>query len=110
MPPPQARAKQQTQPRKRLGTHLNEADHHSILFNQLEKHSAKWRTIGRCLGFLPSKLDIIQAKPVLTNGAPNSWLEEILAQWLCSGTTMLETLRDALYEAGLGQTASDLHI
>ena len=97
-------------PPETLGTCLNEADHHSILFNQLAKHGAKWRTIGKCLGFLPSELDIIQAKPLLLYGAPNSWLVEILTQWLCSGTARLETLRDALYEAGLGQTASDLHI
>ena len=77
MPPPQ---KQQTEKPKTVGTCLNEADHHSILFNQLAKHSAKWRTIGRCLGFLPSKLDIIQAKPLLLEGAPSSWLEEILDQ------------------------------
>ena len=110
MPPPQAHAKQQTEKLKILGTCLNEAEHHSILFNKLEKHSAKWRTIGRCLGFLPSKLDIVQAKPLLLDGAPNSWLEEILAQWLHSGTATLEVLRDALYKAGLGQTATDLCI
>ena len=110
MPPPQAHAKQQTEKSKTLVTCLNEAEHHSILFNQLAKHSPNWRTIGRCLGFLPSKLNIIQAKPLLLDGAPDSWLEESFTQWLCSGTATLETLRDALYEAGLGQTASDLHI
>ena len=110
MPPPQAHAKQQTEKSKTLGTCLNEADHHSILFKQLAKHSAKWRTIGRCLGFHPSKLDIVQAKPTLFDSAPSSWLEDILAQWLCSGTAKLETLKDALYEAGLGQTASNLKI
>ena len=110
MPPPQAHAKQQTEKSKTLVTCLNEAEHHSILFNQLAKHSPNWRTIGRCLGFLPSKLNIIQAKPLLLDSAPDSWLEEVFTQWLCSGTATLETLRDALYEAGLGQTASDLHI
>ena len=110
MPPPQAHAKQQTEKSKTLVTCLNEAEHHSILFNQLTKHSPNWRTIGRCLGFLPSKLNIIQAKPLLLDGAPDSWLEEVFTQWLCSGTATLETLRDALYEAGLGQTASNLHI
>ena len=110
MPPPQAHAKQQTEKSKTLVTCLNEAEHHSILFNQLAKHSPNWRTIGRCLGYLPSKLNIIQAKPLLLDGAPDSWLEEVFTQWLCSGTATLETLRDALYEAGLGQTASNLHI
>jgi hypothetical protein len=112
MPLCQAQNTQQMQPvaPQILGTSLNEADHHAILFNQLVKHSAEWRSIGRCLRFLPSKLKIIQAKPLLLEGAPSSWLEEILAQWLCSGTATLETLRNALYEAGLGQTASNLHI
>ena len=110
MPPPQAQAKQHAQPPKTFGISLNEADHHSVLFNQLEKHSAKWRTIGRCLGFLPSKLDIIQAKPLLLDGAPSSWLEELLVQWLRLGDATLETLRNALYDAGLGKTAADLHI
>ena len=114
-PPPQTQTEQQTPPPKRIRTEgdatcLNEADHHSILFNQLEKHSTEWRTIGRCLGFLPSKLKVIQAKPLLLDSAPSSWLEEILVQWLCSGTATLETLRNALYEAELGQTASNLHI
>jgi hypothetical protein len=108
--PPQTLADQQMQPQKVQATSLNEADHHSVLFNQLEKHSTKWRTIGRCLGFLPSSLDIIEAKPHFLIGAPNRWLEEVLAQWLCSGTATLETLRNALHEAGFGQTASNLHI
>ena len=110
MPPPQTQAKQQMQSTKTFGTSLNEADHHSILFNQLEKHNTEWRSIGRCLGFLPSKLKNIQAKPLLLDSAPSSWLEEILMQWLRSGTATLETLRSALFEAGLGQTATNLHI
>ena len=110
MPPPQAHAKQQMQPPKTVGTSLNEANHHSILFCQLEKHSAKWRTIGRCLGFLPSMLDVIEANPLLLIGAPSRWLEKVLAEWLCSGTATLETLKNALYEAGFGETASNLHI
>ena len=110
MPSPQAYAKLKTQPIKTFGTCLNEANHRSILFNQLEKHSAKWRSIGKCLGFLPNKLNNIQDKPLLLDSAPSSWLEEILVQWLCSGTATLETLRNALYEAGLSQTASNLHI
>ena len=110
MPPPQARAEHQTETLETLGTCLNEADHHSILFNQLAKHSAEWRNIGRCLGFLPSHLDIIEARPLLMKTAPCSWLEAVLAQWLRSGEGKLETLRNALWEAGLGQTAYDLQI
>ena len=109
-PPPQALAKQQLEKPIAQGTCLNEAGHHSILFNQLKKHSADWRNIGRCLGFLPSHLDVIEAKPLLLKTAPNSWLEALLVQWLRSGEAKLEKLRDALWEAGLGQTASDLHI
>ena len=107
LPPPPAKKRKLSES---LGTYLNEADHHSILFNQLAKYSAEWRNIGRCLGFLPSHLDLIQAKPLLLNTAPSSWLEAVLAQWLCSGEGKLEILRAALREAGLGQTASNLHI
>jgi hypothetical protein len=77
MPPPPTLADQQMQPPKVLGTKLNEAEHHAVLFNQLEEHSADWRTIGRCLGFLPSKLKIIQAKPLLLDGAPSSSMARI---------------------------------
>ena len=107
MPPPLA-----TKPSEKSeahGTCLNEADHHRVLFKQLAKHSAEWRNIGRGLGFIPSDLDVIQAKPVLLDSAPSSWLEAMLAQWLCSGGR-LETLKCALWDAGLGQTASELRI
>ena len=108
MPPPHVYAKHQT---KTLGICLNEAEHHSVLFNQLAKHSAEWRNIGKCLGFPPSHLDGIQNNPLLLlSNAPSSWLEALLAQWLHSGEAKLERLRDALWEAGLGQTASDLHL
>ena len=107
LPPPPAKKRKLSES---LGTYLNEADHHSILFNQLAKHSAEWRNIGRCLGFLPSHLDIIEARPLLMKTAPNSWLDAVLAQWLRSGEGKLEILKAALREAGLGQTACDLHI
>ena len=110
MPPPQAHAKHQTEKPKAQRTCLSEADHYSILFKQLENHSAKWKTIGRCLGFQPSKLDIIQAKPSLFDCAPKSWLEELLVQWLRFEDATLDTLKSTLYDAGLGQTAADLHI
>ena len=77
-PPPQTHAKRQMQPTKTFGTSLNEADHHSILFNQPEKQvpdggllpSGSANTIGRCLGFLPSMLDVIEANPLLFVGTP----------------------------------------
>ena len=109
-PPPQAHTKQRNDQPRAHRTCLDEADHHTIVFKQLVKHSADWRNIGRCLGFLPSDLDVIEAKPLLLKTAPSSWLEALLVQWLHSGEAKLEKLRDALWEAGLGQTASDLHI
>ena len=110
MSPPQVHVKLQTEKQESCKTCLNEADHHSILFNQLANHSAEWRNIGRCLGFPPNRLDIIQANPLLLITAPSSWLDALLAQWLCSGEAKFEKLRDALLEAGLGQIASDLHL
>ena len=109
MPPPPATCTKPSEKSERHGTCINEADHHTVLFKQLAKHSAEWRNIGRGLGFIPSDLDVIQAKPLLLDSAPSSWLEAILAQWLRSGGR-LETLKCALREAGLGQTANDLHI
>ena len=85
MPPPQVHVKLQTEKQEICKTCLNEADYHSVLFNQLANHSAEWRNIGRCLGFLPSRLDVIEARPLLLKTAPSNWLDALLAQWLCSG-------------------------
>ena len=82
-----------------------------MLLEQLQIHSAKWREIGSYLGFRPSELDEIQARLLLLNGAPTSWLSAVLADWLqwapgdSRGSTSFATLEDlkaALNQAGLG--------
>ena len=99
-------------------TILNEHNH-SVLFKQLIKHSAKWRVIGSLLGFLPSELHNIEAKPSLNSSAPISWLSTMLSQWLqwapedSRGSTSFATLEDlkaALSQAELGAAAHDLGI
>ena len=87
------------------------------LLEKLVKHSAKWREIGLYLGFLPSELDNIQARPLLLATAPNSWLDAILTEWLqwapgdnreSTNFATLENLREALNKAGFHQTAQSL--
>ena len=99
-------------------TPLNQHNH-SVLFKQLQIHSAKWREIGLHLGFLPSELDEIQARPFLMSGAPKSWLSAMLADWLqwapgdsrgSKKFAMLEDLKVALQESGLANLAHDLGI
>ena len=99
-------------------TPLNQHNH-SVLFKQLQVHSAKWREIGLHLGFLPSELDEIQARPFLMSGAPKSWLSTMLADWLqwapgdsrgSKKFAMLEDLKVALQESGLANLAHDLGI
>ena len=92
---------------------------HSVLLEKLQTHSAKWKEIGTYLGFHPPKLDQIQARPLLLNGAPTSWLDAVLADWLqwipgdsrgSTGFATLEDLKVALNKAGLGVTANNLEI
>ena len=100
--------------------HTQLTEHHqSVLLKQLTKHSAKWKEIGSHLGFFSTELDGIQAKPLLLIDAPNSWLSEVLSEWLqwapgdSRGSTSfatLEGLKAALREAGLGVTAHDLSV
>ena len=99
-------------------TELSE-DHHSVLFKQLTNHSSKWRDIGLHLGFKSAELDVIQAKPLLLDSAPNSWLSKLLAEWLqwapgdsrgSTSSATLEGIKNALREAGLGAKADDLRI
>ena len=89
------------------------------MLKQLQTHSAKWREIGSSLGFVPSELDEIQARPFLLVTAPRSWLSAMLAQWLqwaprdTRGSTsfaMLEDLKSALCEVGLTDIAHNLGI
>jgi hypothetical protein len=99
-------------------TPLNQHNH-SVLFRQLQIHSAQWREIALCLGFLPSELDEIQARPFLLSGAPKSWLSKMLAEWLqwapgdsrgSKKFAMLEDLKCALSESGFSNLACDLGI
>ena len=94
-------------------TELSEQNH-SYLLEKLTKHSVEWKEIGSHLGFLPSELNNIQARPLLLSNAPNSWLSTMLAEWLqwapgdsrgSTSTATVDGLRDALNKAGLGETA-----
>ena len=99
-------------------TPLNEHNH-SVLLEQLHTHSAKWREIGESLGFRPSELDEIQARPPLWSGAPRSFLSAMLTDWLQwapgdgRGSTSFATLEDlkaAVGQIRLGATAYNLGI
>ena len=101
-----------TEPKEKELTRLSESNH-LVLYTKLKEHSAKWRDIGLHLGFRPSELDVIHAKPLLLSDAPNSWLEAILSQWLqwapgdqrgSTSYATLEQLIDALKEIGLSMT------
>ena len=91
----------------------------SSLFGTLSKHSAQWREIGLHLGFHPGKLDDIQARPLLLNNAPKSWLEAMLSEWLqwapgdsrgSKRYATLNSLRKALVMSGLREAAQTLNI
>ena len=100
---------------KVLQTHsrLSEDDHSDIYY-KLKHHSARWRDIGRALRFKEGEMNIIQSNPMLTASAPNSYLEEMLSQWLqwapgdgrgSTGFATKESLHAALLQANLGQLA-----
>ena len=89
-------------------------DDHADIYYKLEGHATKWRDIGRALGFTEGEMDNIQSRPLLMQLAPNSWLGEMLTQWLewapgdgrgSTGFATKETLRVALLKANLGQLA-----
>ena len=97
---------------------LNVKQHYSILHKQLIKYSNKWTEIASHLGFRPSEIENIQAKPLLLTDAPASWFRTMLEQWLqwapgdgreSNGFATLEDLKEALSQAGLGVAAHDLH-
>ena len=90
------------------------ASDYSDLYYKLEQHAAKWRDIGRALGFKEGEMDNIQSRPFLTMLAPNSWLGEMLTQWLqwapgdgrgSMGFATRDSLRAALLKTNLGQLA-----
>jgi hypothetical protein len=91
----------------------------SFLIQQLSSHAAKWREIGTHLFFKQAELDDIQARPLLLNGAPKSWLSALISDWMqwapgdSHGSTKranLEDLKFAVSEAGLGATAAKLSL
>ena len=95
---------------------LTESDM-AALYGRLDCHAHQWRDIATHLGFQQTELDIIQARPLLLQGAPQSWLRAILSEWLewapndsrgSSSFATLQALKDALSISGLGATASTL--
>ena len=95
------------------------SNHHETLLEQLTKHSCKWKSIGSKLGFHSYELDKIMAAPLLLKGAPTTWLNQLLTDWLewapgdGRGSTSFATLKGlkkALLKANLGATAHDLDI
>ena len=102
-----------TEPEEREVTRLSE-NSHSVLYQKLVEHCAKWREIGTHLGFRPSELQEIQSRPALYATAPKSLLSAMLADWLQwapgdqRGSTecaTLEGLSDALDKAKLSEAA-----
>ena len=90
---------------------------HSQLYQELAKHSPMWRDIGTYLGFHQSELEEIQARPLLLNTAPKSWLSAMLAEWLqwepgdergSTKAATIEELRGALDKAGLAAAAQSI--
>ena len=89
----------------------------TALIGKLEPHAHQWRDIAMHLGFQQTELDNIQARPLLLQGAPQSWLRAMLSEWLqwapndsrgSSSFATLQALKDALNKSGLGATASTL--
>ena len=52
------------------------------LMRLLWSYSDKWERIGLCLGFIQRELNIISGMPKLLVGAPVSYLQELLSQWV----------------------------
>ena len=94
-------------------TILSDKDHADI-YNKLKEHAAKWRDIGGALGFTEGEMDTIQGRPFTMQLAPNSWLREMLGQWLqwapgdgrgSTGYATKESLHAALMSVNLGRLA-----
>ena len=105
-----------TEPEEREVIKLDE-NNHSVLYQKLVEHCAKWREIGTHLGFRPSELQEIQSRPALYATAPKSLLSAMIADWLQwapgdqRGSTKcatLEGLSDALNKVGLSEDAQSI--
>ena len=89
------------------------------LYHQLKLCASKWKEIGLFLGFRINELSEIQSRPFLFTGAPRSWLQMLIAEWLkwtpgdTRGSTeyaSLSALKSAVDRAGLGRIASELKL
>ncbi len=87
------------------------------IYDEVVQYAHRWEDIGRYMGFTQSELKNIRSKPMLLMDAPNSWLAEMLSEWLqwCPGdgrgSNMLATregLHAALLNAKLSTVADKL--
>lgn len=93
--------------------------HHAHLLQQLQIHAARWKDIGTYLGYRQGELDNIQLNARLSIDPSTRCLSEVLSKWFqwapgdARGSTnfaTLESLKNALRQAGLGATAHDLKL
>ena len=91
--------------------------HHAKLLAQLSDYATSWKLIGTHLGFRQGELSNIEAAPLHLQGAPVSWLSELISQWLewapgdQRGSVQFATLnalRGALHDAGVEVSALKL--
>ena len=93
---------------------LTDEDHADI-YPKLVGHAAKWRDIGRALGFTEGEMNNIQSNQMLVmQGPPESYLSEMLSRWLqwapgdgrgSTGYATKESLHAALMSVNLGRLA-----
>ena len=86
------------------------------LMRLLRNYSTKWDMIGLSLGFIQPELNIISGMLALLTGAPVSYLQELLSQWVQWPTAdhpydptlgaLCTALRSSL--VGLGSLAEEL--
>ena len=48
----------------------------------IDDYVYKWKDISAELGFTPAQLTQIESMPLLVTGAPRSWMEMMLGQWI----------------------------
>ena len=91
-------------------------DDHSHLYYKLERHSTKWREIGKALGFKEQELDAIEFNNQLRLSASKRCLSELLSQWLqwapgdgrgSKEVATKKTLCNALFKINLGRLAQE---
>ena len=89
----------------------------TVLYGRLDCHAHRWRDIATHLGFRQTELENIQARALLMQGSPQSWLRAMLSEWLewapndsrgSSSFATLQALKVALNKSRLGATASTL--